>query len=331
MNLSNLVPSSAERYGSGLKRPECVLCFASGDVIGSQLGSGIFHLSPEGRQRLIGQVETVDGTPFIPNGLAFWSGHGVVIANMGEAGGLWRLDSAGIVTEVLRAVDDIAMRATNFVLVDARERLWFTVTTQHWPIFKAFTALGQPNIADGFIGVLDEKGPRIVADSLAFANELRIDEAAQQLYVAETFGRRISRFAIAADASLSGRETFAQFGQGVFPDGLAFDVENGLWATSLISNQLLRISPDGAVSVMLADSDPQHIAAVEAGLAENTLGRDDFLKPSGKILSNISSLAFGGPDLRTIYLGSLSAGSLFSLRSPVAGKPMAHWQSALSF
>jgi len=39
----------------------------------------------------------------------------------------------------------------------------------------------------------------------------------------------------------------------------------------------------------------------------------------------VTSLAFGGPDLRTAYLGSLKGTQLASFRSPVAGLPPIHW------
>jgi hypothetical protein len=42
-------------------------------------------------------------------------------------------------------------------------------------------------------------------------------------------------------------------------------------------------------------------------------------------LKNISSIAFGGPDLRTAYLGCLLGDALATFRSPVAGAPPAHW------
>jgi hypothetical protein len=35
--------------------------------------------------------------------------------------------------------------------------------------------------------------------------------------------------------------------------------------------------------------------------------------------------ALGDPDLRTVYLGSLMGQTLPSFRSPVPGRPMAHW------
>jgi hypothetical protein len=42
-------------------------------------------------------------------------------------------------------------------------------------------------------------------------------------------------------------------------------------------------------------------------------------------LANISSLAFAGEDLRTVYLGVLAGDRLPSFQSPVAGLPMVHW------
>lgn len=38
----------------------------------------------------------------------------------------------------------------------------------------------------------------------------------------------------------------------------------------------------------------------------------------------MASVTFGGPDLRTVYLGSLMGSRLPTLRSPVAGLPPAH-------
>jgi len=45
----------------------------------------------------------------------------------------------------------------------------------------------------------------------------------------------------------------------------------------------------------------------------------------GTIAPWMASLTFGGPDLRTVYLGSLMGTSIPYFRAPVAGLPMAHW------
>jgi len=42
------------------------------------------------------------------------------------------------------------------------------------------------------------------------------------------------------------------------------------------------------------------------------------------VCQNLSSVAFGGPDLKTLYLGGLGIGAVQVLRSPVAGMPMEH-------
>ena len=47
--------------------------------------------------------------------------------------------------------------------------------------------------------------------------------------------------------------------------------------------------------------------------------------PEGKTLVFPTSIAFGGPDRKTAYIGSLRQKQLATFRSPVAGAPMAHW------
>ena len=45
----------------------------------------------------------------------------------------------------------------------------------------------------------------------------------------------------------------------------------------------------------------------------------------GRQRSPCASISFGGPDLRTVYVGSLKGTRIPYFRSPVAGLPMAHW------
>jgi hypothetical protein len=45
----------------------------------------------------------------------------------------------------------------------------------------------------------------------------------------------------------------------------------------------------------------------------------------GKIAPWLTSLTFGGPDLRTVYLGSVKGTTLPYFNSPVPGLPMIHW------
>jgi hypothetical protein len=45
-------------------------------------------------------------------------------------------------------------------------------------------------------------------------------------------------------------------------------------------------------------------------------------------VSNLASVAFGGPDLKTLYMGGLGVEQVRVLRSPVAGMPLEHWGEA---
>lgn len=47
---------------------------------------------------------------------------------------------------------------------------------------------------------------------------------------------------------------------------------------------------------------------------------------AGQTLQLLTSITFGGPDLRTVYVGSLGMNRLPTFQSPVAGLPMYHWK-----
>jgi sugar lactone lactonase YvrE len=117
----------------------------------------------------------------------------------------------------------------------------------------------------------------------------------------------------------------ASFGVGTFPDGLTFDAEGGVWITSVVSNRVIHVSPDGAQTVVVEDADPAKLAGVEEAFLAGRLGRPHLDTSFGSRLRNVSSLAFGGPDLRTAYLGCLLDESIQAFDAPVAGHPLPHW------
>jgi sugar lactone lactonase YvrE len=313
-------------FGTGLRRPECVLATESGDLFVAHLGSGVMHIAPDGRQRAIGATSEIEGKPWIPNGIALTERGDFIIANMGEGGGLWRLSGDGTVTPLLREIDGITLTATNFVTGDRSGRLWVTVTTRRWPISQAMAPKGPDQLADGYLFVVDEAGARIVADGFAFANEVRLNADESEAYVVETFGRRITRFKVGPKASLSRREVFTEFGHGVFADGAAFDAEGCLWVASIISNRILRVAPDGSQTLVVEDCNKDHVDRIETLIASGKVARDDMQKSPTNVLKNVASITFAGPDLRNVYLGSLGGDRLATLRSPVAGLPPVHWQ-----
>jgi sugar lactone lactonase YvrE len=312
---------SIRRVGAGLQRPECVLATARGDLYTADWRGGVAHIRPDGTQALY-RCELPGQRPARPNGIALRRDGSFLFADLGtDLGGVFALSRDGAVRPFLEEVDGIALPPSNFVVEDAQGRVWITVSTRIVPRASAY----RRDVADGFIVVVDRGGARIVADGLGYTNEAILDATGKWLYVNETFARITSRFPVRADGSLGAREVFAEYGPGTFPDGMAFDAEGGLWIVSIISNRVLRIAPDRTIATIVEDSDPEHLAVVERAYAAGELGRPhlDAVKSLG--LRNISSIAFGGDDRRTVYLGCLLDDALYTFQSPVAGLAPAHW------
>ena len=108
-------------------------------------------------------------------------------------GGVWRLHRDGALEPFLTEVEGTPVPPANFVVIDG-PRTWVSVSTRYQRRHEAW----RPDVADGFIVLLDHAGARIVAEGLHYTNEVRPDPTGTWLYVVETFGRRLTRFRIAA-------------------------------------------------------------------------------------------------------------------------------------
>lgn len=308
-----------ELVGDGFSRAECILCTESGDMFASHLGAAVRHIAPDGRSKILG--EAPGSAEFVPNGIALLSDGTLLIANMGEDGGVWELDLAGAMRPYMMEVDGIELQAANFVGLDNQNRIWIGMSTRTQPRFNAYNE----SIADGFVVLIDDKGARIVADGIAFTNECRVNDVGDALFVSETSGRRIRRFEIRPNGTLDGGAVFTEFGAGTFPDGIEFDEEGYLWVTSIVSNRVFRVRSDGSQSLVLEDNDPGHIAWVEAARQSGTMAREHFYTVKSKVLRPVTSVCFADNDRKSVYLGSLDGKKLAKFRSPVAGRKPPHW------
>lgn len=319
LNLQALEP-----FGEKLNRPECVLAAASGNICVSDWRGGVSILFPNGDQQLI-VARDID---FLvkPNGIALMNDGSFLLAHLGDdSGGLYQLQRNGECKPLLVELDGAALPPCNYPHIDSLGRIWLTVSTRHQPRASAYRA----DVSDGFIILIDKNGSRIVADDLGYTNECCVHPDGKHLYVNETFARRLSRFEITNSGELVNKETVAEFGAGTFPDGLTFDVEGGVWVTSIVSNRVIRISPSGEQQVLLEDVDPEHIEDVEQAYLSHSMGRPHLDRVVSQRLKNISSLAFGGRDMKTIYLGCLLGEEILTCRSPVAGWQPSHWHHPL--
>jgi len=313
-----LIPLAALRYvGEGLRRPESILATARGELFVSDHLHGV---------RQVGEPERpLAGAPpgFLPNGFALTREREFLVANLAGVGGVWRIDTRFHAHPFLMEVAGERLSTTNFVGLDDRGRVWISMSTRQLPRELAFN----PRTRDGFIVLVDGQGARIVADGLGFTNECRVSPDGRWLYVNETYQRRLTRFPIhetGGRTELGERETVHEFSEGDFPDGLAFDETGAAWVACIVSNRVLRLA-DGRREVVLEDADPGLCARAEARFAAGGLDRAGVDAGGQRSLRNVSSIAFGGPDLRTVYLGCLAGDRIASFRSPVAGARPAHW------
>lgn len=306
---------------AGMNRPECLICTRDAGLFAAYNGIGVRHVAPDGTATLYGRRGGVSPQDFTPNGIALTQDGRLIIANIGLEGGVWQVDSTGDCRPLLMEVDGQPLYPANFTLADEQGRLWISVSTRLRPRSLAYRTTAD----DGYIVLLDQRGARIVADGLGYTNECRISNDGGHLYVNETFTRRVTRFAIHADGSLGPAEVFTTLGPGDFPDGGTFDAEGWYWMTSVVSNRIYRIAPSGEPHLMFEDADQAHVTRAEAAFQTGTLTVEILTAKSGSAISHIASIAFGGPDLRTAYLGTLGMDSLPSFRSEVPGQMPAHW------
>jgi gluconolactonase len=304
--------------GHDLVRPESVLALPNGTLWTSDGRGGLTRIDPDGSQQFI---DGLGGTE--PNGLAMTDDGSLIVANLGLSK-VQKLHPDLHVEDLLTEVDGVSITTPNFVFLDSRQRLWISVMTRehHW-----WPAAAAPR-PDGYIVLLDEKGPRIVADGLFLTNEIRLDATEEYLYVVETIMNHMLRFRVQPDGSLTDKEIFGpdNLGTGAAIDGFTFDVEGNLWVTLVLRNGLGIITTDGDYHVVFEDPREDVLKSFEGKIASGTAEPNDMAMAAGSKLQFITSLAFGGPDLHTAYLGSLAMSTLPTFQSPVAGLPLRHWK-----
>ncbi|MFG1238486.1 SMP-30/gluconolactonase/LRE family protein [Xanthobacter autotrophicus DSM 597] len=325
-------PAAIAYVGENLQRPECILAERDGSLWSADARGGVVHIRPDGTQTLIAQSEathfasaTDEETRFVagtlPNGLAFARNGDILISNFGT-------DRLEIMTRdgqsrvLADTIDGTPIGKVNFVLRDSRDRIWLTISTR----IKNWMQAMSPNVSDGYVALYENGHLRIVADGFCFTNEIRFDAKEEWLYVVETGGKRVTRLRALPNGDLTDRETFGPSDHGAFIDGIAFDAHGNLWGTHVMTDRIFAITPDGDLRIILDDDRGSAAGkALMAALEKDVVTPELMLACGGTIAPWFASVTFGGPDLRTVYVGSLRGARIPFFRSPVAGLPMVHW------
>ncbi len=312
MNLSDfkLTAADFDIFGRGLQRAECVWIDADGVWV-SDVRGGVARVHADRDPDLVGTGIAE------PNGFSRRPDGSFVVAGLAD-GALHQIAPGGATRILADRVDGKPLGTVNYACADGPDRIWVSVMTRALPWHAAMT---EPR-RDGYILRVEADGARcaIVADGLDLTNEVKVSPDGEFLYAAETFGNRISRFAIKADGSLGPRETFGpdSLGRGAFPDGITFDPFGNLWLTTICQNGLSAIDKTGGLHVVYVDPVADAVEAIADSVAKRTGTLEQLgacASPDGP-LKLPTSIAFGGPDGRTGFVGNLLSPHLPTFRLP---------------
>jgi sugar lactone lactonase YvrE len=195
---------------------------------------------------------------------------------------------------IARVDSDRPRNRLNDAHVDAAGRLWFG------------TMDDDEVSATGALYRFDAKGLHRCDDGYVITNGPATSPDGRTLYHVDTLQRVIYAFDLAADGSLSGRRVFARVAEDDgYPDGPIVDTEGCVWVGLYGGWGVNRYSPSGALVGKLALP-----------------------------VANCTKAAFGGDDLRTLYITTAwkgladeqraqqhLAGGLFAARVDTPGLP----------
>jgi D-xylonolactonase len=152
----------------------------------------------------------------------------------------------------------------------------------------------------GALHVIDLDGStRTVADGVQLTNGMAFSADGSLLYHCDSGDHTVYVYDVAANGNVSGRRPFATAPEGL-PDGMALTADGRVWVAVAHAGLVKVFNPDGSLDRRL-----------------------EFPLPM------VTSLCFGGDDLRDLYVVTGSdgvdgrAGSVYRLQSDVPGLPVA--------
>ena len=236
------------------------------------------------RVALDGTASEFTNTGGIPAGLAFHPDGTLYVADEGDQWhGVLKVAPDGQITPWLQEYQGKALNGANDLVFDTKGVLYFS---DPWR-----SSLQNP--IGGFYRAFPDGRLEQLDTGLAFPNGVAVAPDGSAVYLAETGPNHILRYAITTDGSVGTREVWATLEDGPGPDGMAFDVEGNLY-----------VAHYGAARVDVVDRSGHVVRHVAV---------------PGK---NVTNVAFGGPDRRTLVVTDVETGAVYRTRVDVPGQPL---------
>jgi len=162
----------------------------------------------------------------------------------------------------------------------------------------AFRVFGGEAPKPGHLHVIDLDGRmRTISDGILLTNGLGFSPDGHRLYHSDARASLVRVYDVASDGKVGAWKTFANLGANGVPDGLKVASDGSVWVADAHGGRVAVFSTDGS-------------------------HREDIAVP----LPMVTSLCFGGDDLRDLYIVTGSrggpqdnCGSIFRMRVEVAG------------
>ncbi|WP_158813953.1 SMP-30/gluconolactonase/LRE family protein [Methylocapsa sp. S129] len=245
----------------------------------------IIAVDPEGKSEVVLRVPTI--LPFCID----WLPDGRLLVVSGREGIVLRREPDGSLT-TFADLNSLA-RGWNEIVVDGRGNTYVNG--------GGFDLMAGEAFAPGIIALVTPDGSvRQVADGIAFPNGMAVTSDNATLIIAESYGRRLTAFNIAADGSLSNRRIWADLGGGV-PDGICLDAEGAVWYADVPNRRCVRVREGGEV-LQSIDFDRGCFACMLGGPDRKTLF--------------VLAAEWHGPEN---MLGAARTGQLLTVRAPAPG------------
>lgn len=260
----------------------------------------ILRLSPDGTLTTFREHFRASGCLFDLNGRLVLLGQETG-AKPGKPG-VFRVDVATGKTETLAdTYEGKQLEAPNDVTMDRKGTLYFT---------------DRPSVSVYRIDAPGKIVKILGAPDVQWPNGIQISPDDKTLYIVETNqakggARRINAYDLGADGMTSHMRVLYNFYPGRSADGMSIDEQGNLYASAGLNwPASLRFRPNRAAADETMDT--------KAGVY--------VISPQGKLLKfipvpedTITNNAFGGPDMKTLYI---TAGkTLFKVRTEYAGLP----------
>ena len=172
-----------------------------------------------------------------------WLRDGRMLVVAGREGLLLRRESDGALA-THADLNRLSNRGWNEIVVDGRGNAYVNGI--------GFDMMAGEAFAPGIIALAAPDGAaRQVADGVAFPNGMAVTPDNATLIVAESYARRLTAFAIAADGGLSDRRVWADLGDGC-PDGVCLDAEGAVWYADVPNKRCVRVREGGEVLQTIA-------------------------------------------------------------------------------